>query len=149
MKLFAFERRWVPAVMGAFAPPENPGFSPREGEVDYLHAFVSMADWSTPLARFGLRAALWVVALSPVLLFFRFRTFGSMSVAERTEALSRLLAHRVYMVRELCFYLKLTTCMALFAHPEARARTGYDRLRSAVTPTAPRAVRLPLLAESA
>lgn len=124
-----FERRWASAVMEGFAPPGGPGFSPLAGEVDYVHAAEVMMRSSTHLAAFGLRAALWVAALAPLWLFGRFVSIDRLTGSERSQVLLRLLAHPFYMVRELSMYLKLATCMALFAAQGARAKSGYDRGR--------------------
>lgn len=127
----AFEERWAGAVLAGFAPPsESPhetGLAPRDGEVDYLVAMREMMRKGTSLSRLGFRAALFIAALSPFWMRFRFRTFVSLAPAERAEMLARLLRHRIFMVRELMLLLKLCACMALFRSDAIRARSGYDR----------------------
>ncbi len=125
--MLAMERRWAAAVLEGFAPVGGAGLAPAEGEADYLGAMEQMMRASTRKAAFGLRVALWIAALAPVWLLGKLHTLGSMSREGRAEILARLLAHRVFLVRELTLLLKLSACMALFARPSLRERSNYDR----------------------
>jgi hypothetical protein len=58
-----------------------------DAHLDEVDAFISNA---SKLTRVGLRLALFVVRLAPVLLFFRMRMFESLSVDERVSVLTRL-----------------------------------------------------------
>ncbi len=125
--MFAFERRWVEIILGSFAPPGGGALAPEPGEVvDYLGTYRSMLVRSRPVARVGLRAALWLVALAPLWLLHRPRAFRALSLAERQALLARLMEHAAYAVREAAFLLKLVACLALFANDALRARSGYD-----------------------
>lgn len=121
-----FERRWVEGVLASFASADVPGFSPAGRPIDYVGTFLGMREHARPLARLGLRMALWLVMLAPLWLFLRAQLFVSLSREEREDLLQRLLAHRVYAVREAAFLLKLAACLALFADDELRARSRYD-----------------------
>lgn len=125
--MMAFEERWAAAVLAGFAPPSDSGLAPRAGDVDYLEAMREMMRVGTSLSRIGMRVALFIAALSPFWMRFRFRTFVSLVPSERAEMLARLLRHRIFMVRELMLLLKLCACMALFRSPAVRARSRYDR----------------------
>ncbi|MCC6213294.1 MAG: hypothetical protein IT376_00360 [Polyangiaceae bacterium] len=125
--MLTFERRAAATVLEAFAPFQEPALAVRPGEVDWSRAFESMARASSPLAAFGLRAALWIALASPLLVFGSLRSFRSLEPARRSEVIERLLVHRFYIVRELALYLKLTACMAIFSSPAVRARSNYDR----------------------
>lgn len=127
LAMLAFERRWVREILGSFAPVGSAALSPREGDVDYLRAFYDLREQARPIARLGVRLALWLVALAPVWLLGRARTLPRLSLADRQALLARLLEHRVYFVREAAFLLKLTACVALFASEALRAQSGYDR----------------------
>jgi hypothetical protein len=155
--MMRWEQSWAIEVLEAFAPsaPDTPQsdarLAPREGEVDYLHAYRRMHAGSTPLAALGLRFALWMVALAPIWLLGRFITFSELARAERTELLSRLLRHTSLVVRELALLLKLTAAIALLGTPSVRERSGYDKPQAAAAAvargdTARRA--LPLLASA-
>lgn len=139
----AFEERWVRVILGSFAPEAALGLSPREGEVDYVATFRGMRQSARPVARIGLRLALWLIALSPVWLTGRPRTLTDCALRARQALLARLLDHRAFAVREAALVLKLAACLALFASDAVRARSGYDTV--AVAPTE----RLSLLRKSA
>ncbi len=127
MKLTSIERRWAQAILEAFAPASTPeGLAPREGEVDYLHAMITMANASTPRARLGLRFAFVMLALAPLWTFTAFATMAGLPVERRTALLARLLDSSIFLVRELTLLIKLQAAFALLATPSIRARSGYD-----------------------
>jgi hypothetical protein len=126
-----FERRWIDAILGSFAPEGGPGLAPRTGEVDYLGTFVGLYTSARTIARVGFRAGLWLVALAPVWLGRGARTLPALALPERQALLAELLDHRVYAVREAAFLMKLAACLALFANEQVRARSGFDRAPTA------------------
>lgn len=122
-----FERRWAVDLLRAFAPEtSSEGLSPLPGEVDYLATFDRMRVRATKLASLGLRAAVWIIALTPLWQRGRLATMSTLSIEARAEKLAELLAHRAFIVRELTLLLKLCAAMALFAVPSVRARSAYD-----------------------
>jgi hypothetical protein len=136
------ERKWAIDLLSAFAPdssfaPTRCGIgdqkllAPLPGEVDYLAMFTRMRVGATKLAAFGLRAALWIVALAPFWQRGRLQTLSSLPIAARSAALCALLGHRSLIVRELTLLLKLCAAMALFAAPGVRARSAYDDVHDA------------------
>jgi len=124
--MFAFEQRWALSILATFAPAEGPGLAPVAGEVDYLHAFETLRTRSTRLAGMGLRAALWLVALSPLWLGRGVATLPSLKQQERVDILAGLLEHPRFAVREATFLVKLAACLALLGSEAVRARSGYD-----------------------
>jgi hypothetical protein len=135
--MMGFERKWAVDLLSAFAPDsssapnrsshgEQKVLAPFPGEVDYLATFVRMRHGATRLAAFGLRAALWIIALAPLWQRGKLQTLSTLSIGARSQALAALLAHRSLVVRELALLLKLTAAMALFAAPAVRARSAYD-----------------------
>lgn len=121
-----FERRWVSTILGSFVAEGGPGLAPCAGEVDYDETFAGMRSGAQPLARVGLRAALWLVALAPVWLGEQPRTLDALPLAERQRILTTLLDHPLLPVREAAFMLKVAASFALFASDPVRARSGYD-----------------------
>lgn len=128
----SFERRWVRVVLGSFAAEGSSELAPRAGEVDYLGTFLGMRASARPVARIGLRLALWLVALSPLWYGRRWCTFAGLSLDERQGLLGRLLEHPALAVRESAFMMKLAACLALFASDSLRARSGYDPVAQVV-----------------
>ena len=120
------EQLWTSDVLTAFTQDEVQGLTPSPGEVDYLRAFRKMRNGSTALCAFGLRVAIWMVAFAPLWLLGRFATFSALARSERTQLLSRLLAHKSFAVRDLTLLLKLTAAMAIFGTASIRTRTGHD-----------------------
>ena len=127
--MLAFEERWAVAVLAEFAPAGGTGFSPKEGEVDYLETLRSMMRASTRTAALGFRIALWITALAPLWLFGKLSTFRGVAREKRTEILQRLLNHRSYIVRELVLVLKMSACFALFRVGALRERSQYEKRR--------------------
>lgn len=128
--MWSFERRWAQAILEAYAPPSGPGLAPRPGEVDYLGTLDRMVGYSGGRGRAGFRAALWLVALSPM---WSLRGFGSivrLGLEARTTLLSELMKHRVHPVRELTNLLKVVAAFAMLSTPSVRARSGYDRVET-------------------
>jgi hypothetical protein len=130
--LTPLERRWAVDLLRAFAPETTgEGLVPLPGEVDYLATFDRMRARATRLAALGLRAAVWLIALTPLWQRGRFATMSALPVQARAEKLAELLAHRLFIVRELALLLKLCAAMALFASPSVRARSAYDDVHDA------------------
>jgi hypothetical protein len=113
-------------LLAAFAPQGARGLSPREGEVHYLAAYEKLVAGAAPLAAFGLRAAVWLFALSPIWHLGRARSISGLVEAERTALLRALLRHQTHVVRELTLLLKYAAALALLGTPSIRARSGYD-----------------------
>lgn len=111
-----FERRWREALLVAALPPlaahARDGFWER------------VAEAAPPIARLGVRVAVWALTLSPPLLIGRWRTFGALNDDERDLVLVRAASHRWYPVRQLADLVKLMACFALFRHREVRAPMG-------------------------
>ena len=121
-----FERRWASALLSSFAPEGGPGLHPRAGEVDYLATLRTMRAQATPLAAFGLRFAVWLLALSPLWACGRLCTAARLPVERRAALLARMLRHRSFLVREMTLLLKFVAAMALLGTQSVRERSGYD-----------------------
>jgi hypothetical protein len=141
-----WENSWATEVLSAFTQEGATGLTPTPGEVDYLRTYARMRRGSTKLAAFGLRAALWMVALAPLWFFGRLATFSRLARRERSELLGRLLVHHSFAVRELTMLLKLTAAMALLGTSSVRARSGYDDVHKRAPIETGTRVSLPLIA---
>lgn len=118
----AVERRWCEALLAALVPGDErlPGLS----ELD-LDAFWERYGASAPpMLRFGLRASVDLLALSPPLLLGRARTVAGLSPDEREELLERALSSPVFLIRQLATTVKLIGLMAYLRDPRARATVG-------------------------
>jgi hypothetical protein len=127
--MFAFERRWVLAILSSFAPEGTGGpgrLAPEPGEVDYFAAFHALFTEGAPLASLGLRLGLWLVSLCPLFMLGRFSTFAGLAIDERVALLDRLLESNVFPLRESTFLLKTAASLALIKPESVRARTHFD-----------------------
>ncbi|HXX69797.1 MAG TPA: hypothetical protein VEK07_21635 [Polyangiaceae bacterium] len=129
MKLASFECRWAEAVLGAIFPG-----SPEEGlaGIGSMNVVVFLGDVMRSLPRraaLGMRLAIWLVSLSPLLLIGRLALFAGLTVADRERVLHRLATSRRYGLRSLVLLLK--TIGALLYASDDRVRA---RMRGASTP---------------
>ncbi len=124
--LRAHHRPIVRALAEAF-------FSP-EGEIDdaELDALVDEADrFVSPASktlRFGLKLMIDVLNLSP-LLFGRFRTFATMSVADRVHHLERLETSKIAQLSLLVVSYKTVLTLLFYEQPDQLRAIGYSHDR--------------------
>ena len=137
MKLTNIERRWLEAIMQGFAPPgsgDADHLAPEHGEADYVGTFELLNGAGGPKVRYGIRAAVMLVASSPLWTQFRPTFIDGLDEGERIALLEDLLEHPLQIVRELTLLMKVQTSMALLREPTIRARSQYDAGRSEGTP---------------
>ena len=137
MKLTSLEARWLQALMEGFAPigsGDECHLAPEQDEVDFVGTFHEMNRVAGFKARYGVRAAVALMALSPLWADGRLRSMASLRPEERVELLARLSGHRLQLVRELVTLMKVQVSMALLRVPTVRARSGFDRGREEGTP---------------
>ncbi len=150
--MFSWEKRWLRAVLEAFAPDPTDVLALGETPIDYLDAFLTVKRSSTPRARLGLHLALWLVALSPMWLCRTRQSMAQLPLHERAQMLERLLTHPRYIVRELTTLLKLIACIAIWNVDSIRARSGCESTgmmyTEEVSGTRPSLSRLPVLQEN-
>jgi hypothetical protein len=133
MKLTQWEGRWAEAAIGAIFPG-----SVEEGFADIqamdVPGFLERVLRTIPLkAAFGLRVAIWLVALAPLVLLRRFATIAGLALEEREAVVARLVASRTYAIRSLVMILK-TMGALLYA--------GDDAVRARMQRSAPQTVAL-------
>lgn len=120
-----FGERWASVVLASFAPARAGGVV-REGEVDWASAWRTFVAGLSAKARLGAWLALFIAISAPLWAHGRVASLARLSWEARARAMDALLAHRLYLVRELVLMLKVCACMAMFRSGEVRARTGYD-----------------------
>jgi hypothetical protein len=153
MKLVAFERRQAQAIMESFAPSSaQEGLVPRDGEVDYLGSLEKMANAMSDRARMGVRLALWIVTFAPLWMGVALGTMAGIPVEKRTRLLDRMLASKLFLVRELALAMKIGASFALFSAQSIRARSNYMRRPAHLPPVEARIVKqarvLPVVSSS-
>jgi hypothetical protein len=122
MRLLGFEVRWAGQVGRVLVPKGSLG-----GVVDDLDLGAALqreaadAPWYAVLL---IHASLWMLWLSPLLFRFRLRTLGSLPPAEQEALVEALLKHRVYEVRMVATYMKITMCTWALGDERVMERLG-------------------------
>jgi hypothetical protein len=132
MKLTRLEHRWAQAALVAMFPGSRDDGFADIGGMD-VHGYLVEVMRSLPFkARLGLRAAVWLVGLAPLLVLGRLTTIGGLAPADGERVVARLGVSRWYSVRSLVMLLK--TFGALLYAGDDRIRA---RLRPAPIPLVP------------
>jgi hypothetical protein len=112
LRLLRFERRWLLRIFAAILPSGGDPAQPRGAADVPLGRFIDDFAVHAPLITLiGLRAAVWLVMLAPLLVLRRGRTFLGLGAAEQVQLLERLRRSNRYFVRESALLLKLVACL--------------------------------------
>ena len=109
MTLTGMERRWAEIIGRTMLPKGILGGVVDEVSPGDRYAEETRTTASAPVA-FLYRVALLMVWFCPPFMLTRACTFGSLSEAERVQALEALLSSRIYEVRMIATVLKITVC---------------------------------------
>lgn len=93
-----------------------------EAHLDDVDTFISSASRAL---RVGLRLALFVVRIAPLLLFFRMRTLERLSVDERVAVLSRLERSRIANLSLAFIGWRSVMTLVFYESPTELATAGY------------------------
>jgi hypothetical protein len=122
MNLTKLETTWAEAAMGAIFPGSSDTGLGDIRAMD-LRGFLSQVMLTVPFqAALGLRLAVWIVALAPLLVLGRFKTIMGLDQAGREDLIARLLANRVYAIRSLVMILKTIGALLYAGDDAVRAR---------------------------
>jgi hypothetical protein len=122
MKLTRFENRWAEAAIGTIFPgSREDGFADiRAMDVPgFLYKVMRTVPFQ---AAFGLRLAIWIVALAPLLVLGRFATIAGLALPEREAVVARLVASKAYAIRSLVMILKTMGALLYAGDDGVRAR---------------------------
>jgi hypothetical protein len=122
MTLTQWESRWAEAAIGAIFPgSREDGFADIRG-MD-VPGFLNRVVRSVPVrVAVGLRLAIWLVALAPLVVLHRFATIAGLALDEREAVVARLVASRAYAVRSLVMILKTMGALLYAADDSVRER---------------------------
>ncbi len=124
MKLARFENAWAQSILGAIFPGSRDAGFAAIGRMD-VRGFLGQIMGSVPLkAQFGLRVAVWVIALSPLFVVRRFATLRGIEPEERERVVSALSASRWYLLRSLVMMMKTFGAMLYAGDNRIRERLG-------------------------
>ena len=100
------ERRWAQTALVTIFPSGAHPRVPGADVIDGGEALEGVCQRVPARVALGLRVAVWIFAISPLLVLRRFRTLSSLDPRAREEAVLGLLSYRVYFVRQLALLLK-------------------------------------------
>jgi hypothetical protein len=122
MKLTGLEMGWAEAALvGVFPGSVASGFA-SIGSMD-VRGFLKGALRRIPLrAALGLRLAIWIVALAPIVVLRRLRTIARLEQVDRERVLARLAASDSYAIRSLVMMLKTFGALLYAGDDGVRAR---------------------------
>lgn len=134
MTLTQWENRWAEAAIGAIFPGSR-----EDGLADIrgmdVPGFLRRVVSSVPLrVAFGLRLAIWLVALAPLIVLHRFATIAGLALDEREAVVARLVASPTYAVRSLVMILKTMGALLYAADDSVRERLRKPALAPATVP---------------
>jgi hypothetical protein len=122
VRLTRFENAWAEATLGAIFPgASNTGLT----GIGSLHVarFLREIMSQVPFeAAFGLRLAVWIVALAPLFLIGRFSTIARLGQADREVVVGRLVGSERYALRSLVMMLKMFGALLYAGDEVVRAR---------------------------
>jgi hypothetical protein len=112
-----FERRWRDTLVDTIAP-RGPGAGTR------ATFWQEVGEWAPRSARRGMRLAVWVLTLSPVLYVGRPVVFGTLPGPQRERCIEHAARSRSALVRELLGVVRLMACVELFDDSTTRREAG-------------------------
>ncbi|HLK39592.1 MAG TPA: hypothetical protein VKU41_22705 [Polyangiaceae bacterium] len=122
MKLTRFETRWAEAALTAIFPGAEDAGLRGIRSMD-VAGFLAELLRRVPLAAAaGFRAAVWIVALAPVLLVGRAVTLAGLGQEDREAVVERLASSRWYALRSLVLVLKTFGALLYASDDGVRAR---------------------------
>jgi hypothetical protein len=122
MKLTRLEYVWAEAALGSIFPGSDGEGLAGIGAMN-VRAFMGDVLRTVPFqAALGLRAAIWLIALSPLLLLGRLTTIVHLAQGDRESLVSRLVASRWYAIRSLVLLLKTIGALLYAGDDGVRSR---------------------------
>ncbi len=120
--LTRIEEGWARAVFGAMFPAgAHPRLPHGADAADVAGSFNEVLERVPGRVSFGLRAALWLIALAPIFVVARLRTIAGLDEGAREKVVLTLLYSRFYYVRQLTLLLKAFGALFFVSSPEVRA----------------------------
>jgi len=130
MTLLGFEKRWARRIGGALLPSNALGGL--LAEVDPGEAVATQVSLLPWYCGAGIRAAIWIIWLSPLWVGDDPTTFGGLDAPAQVEALEALLRSDIYPIRSLTLIFKLAICLGVLGRESVIARVeAYEYGREA------------------
>ncbi len=120
MDLTTFERGWARSALSTMFPSGVHARVPGADVIDIGTALQDVLHNVPARVALGLRAAVWLLALAPMFVLFRFRTLPSLDAETRERVVLALLSSRSYAIRQLALLLKAFGALMFVAAPGVR-----------------------------
>jgi hypothetical protein len=131
MKISKMEKRWLQEALAALIPAGRSSRFPLSAlDTGALKLSEEMLDKSPLLAALGVRAAIWVAYLFPLVALGKPRTLAGLSEEEKEVYLNRLYDHPIYLIRQTLLLLKSVACLSYLADDRVREALGLRRPRN-------------------
>jgi hypothetical protein len=132
MKLTRFEDRWAQASLAVMFPGSTAEGFADIGRMD-VHGYLDEVMRTFPFrVALGFRVAVWLVALSPLVICRKVATIAGLAPGEREQVVDRLLSSRTYSVRSLVMLLKTFGALLYAGDAQIRARLRPATRRASV-----------------
>ncbi|MFA6032537.1 MAG: hypothetical protein WC889_06530 [Myxococcota bacterium] len=118
MNWLGFEARWRDTLFAAMIPPS--GGRPGLGDMELSGFWNEVGEAAPPLARIGLRVAVWLLNLLPLVTPGFFRTFSGLDADGRDRFLARISSSKWYILRQLLMTIKAFSAFAYFRDGNVR-----------------------------
>jgi hypothetical protein len=116
----ALETRWADALLEAMIPPRDEGRLPAYADVDTRDFWESLRQYAPLQMRLVLRAAVWVLTITPWIYGVSLRTFPHLSIDERDALLQRAVRSDSFLLRQLVSTIRIAATFSYFRHPDVR-----------------------------
>ena len=122
MKLTRFETRWAEAALAAIFPGAEDAGLRGIRSMDVAGFLANLLRRVPFAAAAGFRAAVWVVALAPIVFLRRAATLAGLRQEEREAVVDRLATSGSYALRSLVLILKTFGALLYASDDAVRAR---------------------------
>lgn len=122
--LGAFERRWTAGVFDTLYPANAVDGMLGSQEVDLLEFHTDYLRRLPAMAHIGLRAAIFLVAFTPLFFVGIPLPLHRLSPEKRLRHMQKWEVSKLYFIRELITLIKAATIMGYASHPKVKAALG-------------------------
>ncbi|CAN5462447.1 hypothetical protein BH09MYX1_BH09MYX1_38670 [soil metagenome] len=119
--MLKFERGFAAAAFdGIFPRDADPRLPQGAADGDMVGLFEDARSRVPPRVALGLRVAVWIVALAPLLTIGKFATIAGLATSDRERVVVALLGSNFYIVRQLTTLLKAFGALFFLTFPGVR-----------------------------
>ncbi len=130
-RLLSFERSFAAAAFdGIFPRKSDPRLPQGAADGDMVGMFEDARSGVPPRVALGLRVAVWIIALAPLLTIGKLSTITGLATGDRERVVMALLGSNFYFVRQLTTLLKAFGALFFLTFPGVRKAVVREPERS-------------------